>query len=173
MKKILFVCFTISFILNLRSQTIITSKSEVQFQITGGGLFKVKGTITGMQGDFHFSKENLQNSKFNICIDATTIDTNNKKRDNHLLREDFFDVEKFPNICFQSNTIKKSEKAFITTGNLTMLGVTKEIEIPFKYENNAFTGEFIVNRFDYGLGKDYGTFKVGKESKIKIICVVN
>ena len=174
MKKIAFVLALI-FITNLSSlqaQTINTDKSEVKFHITGGGIFKVKGTFTGMQGDFNFKADDLENGNFNICIDAASVNTKNKKRDAHLVNEDFFDIDKYPTICFESTSVSKSEMGFTTKGNLTLHGVTKEIDIPFEFKNNTFTGSIVVDRFDYDLGKDFGTMRVGTEAKITIICMV-
>jgi len=157
----------------IEAQIINTEKSEVKFHITGGGIFKVKGSFSGMSGDFNLNTNDLQNAGFNICIDATTIDTKNKKRDVHLRNPDFFDVDTYPTICFESNTVTKTEIGYATSGNLTIHGVTQEVSIPFTYKNNTFSGDIVVNRFDYDLGKDYGTMRVGTEATIIIICVVN
>jgi len=40
------------------------------------------------------------NSKVEAVIDATTIQTRDNQRDQHLKSADFFDVEKFPKITF-------------------------------------------------------------------------
>lgn len=170
---LVFAFFLLASITTINAQSINTDKSKVKFHITGGGLFKVKGTFTGMQGDFNLSTETLDTSSFDICIDASTINTKNKKRDKHLKNEDFFNIETYPNICFKSTSVNKTDTGYITKGELTLHGVTKTIEIPFEYKNNTFTGNLVVNRFDYDLGKDFGTFRVGKEAKITIICVVD
>ncbi|MFD2824425.1 YceI family protein [Lacinutrix iliipiscaria] len=157
----------------LQAQTINEDKSEVKFHITGGGIFKVKGTFTGMKGDFNLNTNDLEHSGFSICIGAATINTKNKKRDAHLKDPDFFEVEKYPTICFESSSVSKTSSGYQTTGQLTIHGVTKEVTIPFTYTNNTFTGELVVNRFDYELGKDFGTMRVGTEATITIICVVH
>ena len=175
MKKFVFfltLCFVAN-LSNIQAQTINTDKSEVKFHITGGGVFKVKGTFTGMAGDFNLNANELESSGFNICIDAASINTKNKKRDAHLRNADFFDVEIYPKVCFESSSASKTDAGYITTGNLTIHGVTKEVTIPFTFEKNTFTGEIVVNRFDYDLGKDFGTMRVGTEATITIICVVN
>lgn len=175
MKKLVLL-LTFYFVASLgyiEAQIINTEKSEVKFHITGGGIFKVKGSFTGMSGDFNLNTNDLQNAGFNICIDATTIDTKNKKRDVHLRNPDFFDVDTYPTICFESNTVTKTETGYATSGNLTIHGVTQEVSIPFTYKNNTFSGDIVVNRFDYDLGKDYGTMRVGTEATITIMCVVN
>ena len=174
MKNLAFVLvlFFIANTTTLQAQTINTDKSEVKFHITGGGVFKVKGTFKGMQGDFNFDSNSLENANFNICIDAPTINTKNKKRDDHLRNEDFFDVEKYPNVCFESISVSQLENGYTTKGNLTIYGVTKEVDIPFEFKNNTFIGSIVIDRFDYDLGKDFGTMRVGKEATITIVCVV-
>ncbi|MGB1307738.1 MAG: YceI family protein [Oceanihabitans sp.] len=176
MNKLAFIItlFFVCSVLNTQAQqTINSKKSFVKFNITGGGFFKVKGTFTGMQGTFNLDTNSLEESNFNICIAATTINTKNKKRDAHLRDPDFFNVEKYPEICFTSSTITKTANSYITKGELTLHGVTKTVEIPFTFTNNTFKGNLIINRFDYKLGEDFGTFRVGKEAKITIECVVN
>jgi len=176
MKKLSFI-LALFFITSLASiqaqQTINSKKSVINFNITGGGIFKVKGTFKDMKGDFNLDVNDLENSGFNICVDAATINTKNKKRDAHLRNPDFFDVETYPNICFESSSVTKTANGFTTTGNLTIHGVTKEVTIPFTYTNNTFVGNIVVNRFDYDLGKEFGTMRVGTEAKITITCVVN
>ena len=175
MKKFILLlsfCFLAS-LSSIQAQTINTDKSEVEFHITGGGIFKVKGSFSGMAGDFSFNSNDLENSSFDICIDAATVNTKNKKRDAHLRDPDFFDVEQYPTICFKSSAVTKADTGYTTTGDLTIHGVTKAVTIPFIFKNNTFIGEIVVNRFDYDLGKDYGTMRVGTEATITIICVVN
>ena len=169
---LLSVFFFLSYSL-VSAQTIDVEKSVVNFHITGGGIFKVKGTFKDMTGDFNFNASDLENSGFKICIDAASINTKNKKRDVHLRDPDFFDVEKYPNICFESRSISQTPSGYVTRGDLTIHGVTKTVEIPFEFKNNTFNGAIVINRFDYDLGKDYGTMRVGTEAKVNIICNVN
>ncbi|MCX7550677.1 YceI family protein [Xanthomarina sp. F2636L] len=155
-----------------QSQTIDNNASEVSFKISNLGLNTVKGTFKNMSGTFNFNSADLENSNFDICIDAGTIDTGNKKRDTHLRSEDFFEVETYPTICFESTSIIKQEGKYLTKGNLTIHGVTKIVEIPFEFTNNTFSGDFELERLDYNIGEDTGTFMVGSTAKITITCVV-
>ena len=50
------------------------------------------------------------------------------------------------------------ENQFLVTGELTIKGVTRTVEIPVAYENSALSGSFELNRLDYGVGDD--TFMV-------------
>lgn len=169
--------FVISFFLSIGcisavfSQNINTEQSKVTFEIANTGLNTVEGSFTGMNGTLQFDENNLGSSSFNVCINASTINTGNKSRDKHLKNEDFFDVEKYPTICFKSESISQSSFGFVAKGSLTMHGITKAIEIPFVYKNQTFTGNFFIKRLDYGVGPNSG-FSVGKEVEIQITCKI-
>lgn len=154
------------------AQNIDKKTSVVNFNVDNLGINNVKGTFKHMSGTFNFDPNELGNSSFDICIKASTINTDNNKRDTHLKTEDFFDVEKYPNICFTSTSISKTKDGYVTKGKLTIHGVTKAVEIPFQFNDKTFTGHFEVNRLDYNVGEGTGTFIVTDTIKIDITCVV-
>ena len=175
MKTLKIILLTVIFFTSsnyITAQTIKSNQSEVKFEIHTVGIFNVKGTFSGMEGNFNFSETNLDNSNFDICIDAQSVDTDNDKRDEHLRSADFFDVETHPNICYKSSSVSKTNDGYQTTGNMTIHGVTKTVTIPFTFKNNTFEGELEINRFDYNIGEDYGTFRAGETAEVTIICKV-
>ena len=117
-----------------------------------------KGNFEKVTGSVNFSQEN---PSMQIEIDANSISTRNEKRDNHLRSDEMLHVEKYPTITFVSNSITQSESGCVAKGELTLMGVTKSVELPFKYfgkEENAykmptasFAGEIIINKNEYGL----------------------
>ncbi len=165
---------TLLFILslqNIEAQTILTEKSTVNFSIKNLAINTVKGSFGGMKGEINFDRENLSDASFNVCIDANSINTGITKRDEHLRKEDFFDVEKYPTICFTSTNIINSKMGYTARGNLTLHGVTKEVTIPFTIKGSTFVGNIEILRKDFGVGANYGGFTVGKTVKIEIICM--
>ena len=155
------------------AQTIDAKKSTVTFEISNMKVNTVEGSFTGLKGTVNFDASKLSTSSFEVCIDASSVDTDNTKRDDHLRNEDFFHVEKYPTICFSSTSIKKDGKGFKATGDLTMLGVTKEVVLPFTFKNNKLIGSLTLNRFDYKLGEETNTFMVGETVEIEIKCMLN
>jgi polyisoprenoid-binding protein YceI len=62
-----------------------------------------------------------------VVVDATSIDTGNKDRDEHLRSPDFFGAKEFPEIVFQSTKVEGSGDSWRVTGDLTLHGVTKSV----------------------------------------------
>lgn len=133
----------------------------------------VEGTFKGMKGDIHFDANDLNSSYFKVTIDASTVDTDNSKRDEHLKEADFFNVSKYPTIKFTSSAIVRSKKEgyYIAKGQLQIGETSKEIKIPFTYQNDTFKGSLKINRFDYKIGTEYNTFLIAEEVNIGIQCV--
>jgi polyisoprenoid-binding protein YceI len=131
--------------------------SKVHFVIKNFG-FKTGGDFTGLKGTIVFNPKALNTSRFNVTVDSKTIDTDNGTRDSHLRKSEYFDVEKYPLISFVSTKITESTTAgrYYVFGNLTIKGITKAVEFGFSATPSAngylFTGEFEMNRRDFGVG---------------------
>ncbi len=159
--------FILPFVLFITSTISISAQrylpgdagSKVHFTIKNFGI-KTGGELTGLKGEIFFFTSDLAACRFNVSVDASTVDTDNHSRDNHLKGAEYFDAEKFPDITITSTKIDKTNKTgdgyYYFTGTLTMHGITKTIVFPFKAEkiNDTwlFTGEFEINRLDYGVG---------------------
>lgn len=173
LKKGLIAAIAMFFAMSLQAQTIDTQKSAANFTVKNMRWMTVEGNFTGMKGDIKFDEADLANSSFNVCVDAATVNTDNNARDKHLRNEDFFDVEKYADICFVSTSISQKGSSFVTKGQLTMHGVTKEVSIPFTYSNGTFKGNLKISRYDYKVGESTGTFMVSEDVNLEIIAVTN
>jgi polyisoprenoid-binding protein YceI len=93
-------------------------------------------------------------------------------KNKHALAEGFFNGEKYPTIKFQSIKIEKTASAYQVVGNLTIKETTKNISIPFAFENKGnegnFKGNFTINRTEYNLKK----WGVGEVIKIELVIPV-
>ena len=165
-----FFCLTI---FTSVAQNIDTENSLIRFEVSNMALKTVNGTFKGMVGTVLIDENNLGISKIEACIDATTIDTDNKERDDHLRNADFFDTDRFPTICFNSTSITKTSSGFLVGGKLTMHGVTKDVEIPLTYDDKTVKGTFTLKRRDYNIGENTGTFMVGNKIEITIQTQIN
>lgn len=120
------------------------------------------GTFSGLQGKIAFDENNLAASKFEVTVDANTINTGNGIQNRHAKSDKWFDTAKYPTIRFTSTSVSKGAKGFETKGMLDMHGVQKEIVIPFTFANNTFVGSFQVNRQDFKIGAAGGAWDVYK-----------
>jgi polyisoprenoid-binding protein YceI len=159
----------VAIILNAKAQTnwnIDASHSKLGFAVTHmmvsetEGKFKIyEGKVTSEKPDADFT-----NAKIDFSIDASSINTDDEKRDGHLKSADFFDVAKYPKINFKSTSMKpgKIKGTYTLTGDLTMHGVTKPVVLtaigasrivkdPYGMERYAFKVTGMLNRKDYGL----------------------
>jgi polyisoprenoid-binding protein YceI len=109
---------------------IDTDHTSAQFKIQHMVISNVRGEFPDVRGTILVDEKDLTRSSIDAVIAADSISTNHTKRDNHLKSADFFDVEKYPTLSFKSKkVIQKSENEFRILGDLTMHGVTKEIEL--------------------------------------------
>ena len=96
---------------------------------------KVPGRFGDFSGQVNYDAKNIGASSVDVTIQATSIDTKNERRDNHLRSGDFFEVEKFPTLTFKSTKIvaAKPELAsgdkFQIQGDLTIKGITKPVTL--------------------------------------------
>jgi polyisoprenoid-binding protein YceI len=133
--------------------------SKVHFVIKNFGI-KTGGQLSGLKGEILFSPADLSACKFNVTVDPSTIDTDNESRDRHLKGEEYFEVEKYPTITIISAKIDKTNKTesgyYFFTGSIIMHGVTKPVTFPFHVDISSdgylFTGDFEINRLDFGVG---------------------
>jgi polyisoprenoid-binding protein YceI len=163
--------------------TIDGAHADVSFSVRHMMVSNVKGSFTKVEGTVELDDKDVTKSKVSVTIDAKTVDTANAKRDEHLRGADFFDVEKFPTITFESTKVAKAKGGLKVTGNLTIHGVTKSVVLDVEGPTNAIkdpwgmnrrglSASTKINRKDFGLTwnnvLEAGGVAVGDEVKISI-----
>jgi polyisoprenoid-binding protein YceI len=142
--------------------TIDPSHSRVGFVARHAMVTKVRGGFNEFEGSFHADAENPAASSARLVIQANSIDTRNADRDAHLRSNDFFAMDEYPTLTFQSTGIEKvGDTDFKVTGDLTVRGTTKPVTIDLEFTGSAvdpwgntrvgFEGATQVNRKDWGL----------------------
>ena len=163
---------------------IDTGHSAVGFSVRHMMVSNVKGSFGKFTGTVDVDEKKFQKSTIDVTIDASSIDTNDEKRDAHLKNADFFDVEKYPTITFKSKSIKKRGKSrYDVLGDLTMHGVTKEVTLKIDELSGPVKGPWgnirrgarataQLNRKDFGItwnkNLDGGGLVVGEKIKIEL-----
>ena len=102
--------------------------STAQFKVKHMMISNVLGEFTSITGVLERDGNDITKSKIRASIDANTINTRDPQRDTHLKSEDFFYVEKYPVLTFNSTTIAKNEEGELkVSGDLTIRGVTRNV----------------------------------------------
>lgn len=159
MKKIILLSLIFIATQNAFTQNYIpvNEGSKVSFKIKNFG-FTVDGFFSGLKGNITFNPADLHACSFEVTVDASTINTDNNMRDNHLREDTYFDVKNHPAIRFVSEKVTQSNKKgmLFIFGKLTIKNKTKDISFPFTAtESNGgyvFDGEFKINRRDFEVG---------------------
>lgn len=110
--------------------TVDQPHTEINFSVKHF-FTPVTGTFNAYDVEFMFDRDYPANSSVRVTIDVASVDTDNERRDNHLRSGDFFDAEKHPQMTFESTSVRQvSENKLIATGDLTIKGITQEVELP-------------------------------------------
>ena len=143
---------------------------------------KVRGQFTQFSGTITIA-EKPEDSSVEVEVDLDSVGTNDEKRDLHLRSADFFNTEVHPTMTFRSTSVRLGKgDRWIVTGDLTVAGVTRSIDLEVSYEGSASTpwgttsigfsatGKF--NREDFGLNwnqaLETGGFLVGKDITLEL-----
>ncbi|WP_309891987.1 YceI family protein [Archangium sp.] len=134
---------------------IDTTHSGIHFSVRHMVIAKVRGSFRNYSGTVSLDEQDITASSVSVRIETASIDTGVEQRDTHLRSADFFDVEKFPALTFQSTKVEKSSgNGFRVTGNLTIRDVTREV---------------VLEAEQLGIGKDpWGNVKVAFEAKTSV-----
>jgi len=148
----------------------------------------VSGKFTDFAGTIQVDRAKPESSTVEFTIQATSIDTSDQRRDQHLRSADFFDVANNPTITFKSAAVKANGKdSWLVTGDFTMHGVTKSVVLPVTLlgegkdpmgnEKMGLETGLTINRKDYGLtwnkALETGGVLVGEEVKVQIAIEAN
>ena len=135
--------------------------SKVGFAVKHMGVSTVRGEFGEVEGTLEIG-DDLSTARAYGTVRAGSVDTNQPQRDEHLRSPDFFDAEAHPEISFESTSIEQvDEDAFRIVGDLTLHGVTRELELEAEivgigsdHEDNERAGLEItgsLSRGDYGM----------------------
>jgi len=159
------------------------SHTNIGFTISHLVISDVTGRFQEYSGSVKTSGEDFEGAQVDITIKTASIFTDNKKRDDHLRSDDFFNAEKNPTITFKSKSFNKvADNKYKITGDFNMNGVNREVELdadlkgivkdPWGGTRAGFKATTTIDRYDYDLkynqALETGGFLIGKEVDIEI-----
>jgi polyisoprenoid-binding protein YceI len=143
----------------MKQLVIDPAHSDLGFKIRHMMVSNVKGTLTDYSGGMNYTAEDMSDAKVRFEAEVKSISTGNADRDTHLTNEDFFNVEKYPKITFESTHVNLNDGKI--KGNMTIKETTKEIELNVDYNGkgldpwgnvkHGFEITGVINRSDYDL----------------------
>lgn len=144
------------------------------------GLTPMVGMFKSFDVELEMDLEAMENTKVTATVEVGSVKMGIDKLEDHLKSPDFFDAEKFPQWSFVSTKVDRDENggenSFIATGELTVRGVKKEVEIPFEVlgimesnygKTSGISAEFSIDRVEYGVGSEDTKF-LGGDVKINV-----
>jgi len=140
-----------------------TSHTHAGFKISHLGFSETYGNFRDVTGTLKLNADKPEDAKLNVTIKTASIDSGFDARDEHLRKDDFLNVEKFPTMTFTSTKVERtSDTTADVMGDLTLLGVTKPLtlkvtlnkigENPMNKKATAgFSATGSLKRSDFGL----------------------
>jgi len=137
--------------------------SVAEFKVKHMMISNVKGQFTALDGVLTLDETDITNSRIEVSVEASSINTRDAQRDAHLKSADFFDVEKFPSLNFKSTQVKRAGDGELSvTGNLTIHGITRPVVFavegptapgkdPWGNTRIGLSATTKINRRDFGL----------------------
>jgi polyisoprenoid-binding protein YceI len=155
--------------------------STVGFNVKHMMVSTVHGRFNDFSGQIVYDDKEISKSSVKVAIKTASVNTDNTARDNDLRGANFLDVEKFPEITFQSKSVEKKGDGYVAHGTLTIHGVAKDVDLPFTLNGPLATPRgkvmgadagLTINRMDYGVSwsrsLDGGGMVVSNDVKIEL-----
>ncbi|MES2651519.1 MAG: YceI family protein [Bacteroidota bacterium] len=160
--------------------TLDPTHSELQFKVKHLMITTVTGGLKSFSAELASEGDEFTDAAISFSGDINSLDTGNTDRDNHLKSGDFFDVEKFPTMSFNSTSMEKDGDEYTIKGNLTIKETTKPVKLtaefggiatdPWGNTKAGFTLSTKINRSEFGLtwnaALETGGVMVSEEVKI-------
>jgi polyisoprenoid-binding protein YceI len=144
------------------SWMIDSAHTEANFTVRHMMISNVRGQFQKVSGAVEFDETNPANTRVDVQIEVTSINTREEKRDAHLKSPDFFDAEKYPYLTFKSKRVEVQDATHARLiGDLTIRDVTKEVALDVEYNGSAkspwgttnagFSAKTTIKRKEWGL----------------------
>jgi len=140
--------------------TLDMSHSEIGFTVRHAGISKVRGRFTDASAEARIG-HSLAEASLHATVKTASFDSGDANRDGHVKGPDFFDVENFPEMTFRATSVEGDGEDYTLTGELTIRGITKPIELeveftgvavdPFGATRAGFSAEAEISRKEFGL----------------------
>lgn len=171
------------------SWSVDPSHTEINFAVDHF-FTPVNGSFEEFEVDLEYDPDQPGQSRVSAKIAVDSVDTGNRKRDDHLRSADWFEAEEHPYMTFESTSVRAvGDQRLVADGVLTIKGQEKRVLLPITLlgsreippemqemlggskEVSSFRAETSVDRgeFGVGVGSWAATAVVGGEVDIEIL----
>lgn len=154
--------------------------SQVHFKVAHLMISSVRGEFNDYTATIDADPATKTVNSVKATIKTTSIDTKNKKRDDHLRSADFFNAAEHPEMTFESTRVVGKGNDITVYGKLTIRGTTKEVALKGKFMGEVkdpwgnskagFEATGMIDRQEFGLSwnkmLETGGLVVGDEIEI-------
>ena len=145
--------------------TLDNSHSRLGFVLNHMGIAELQGDFRTVSATITSKGTDFTDAVIELTAQTSSINTGFQMRDDHLKTADYFDAEKFPELTFKSNSVKKlknSEREYEVQGKLTLHGITKDVTLKAVHTGSSktksgsdlagFKVTGIIKRSDFNIG---------------------
>lgn len=146
--------------------TVDTVHSAVVFRVKHMNASNAWGRFNDITGGFTLDQADPSKSQLDFQVKTASVDTGNAGRDKHLKSPDFFNAVQFPVISFKSKSVSKTAEGYDVTGDLTLHGVTKPLQVkvvpvgsgkgPTGAAIAGIDASFTIKQSEFGMSKMVG-----------------
>jgi polyisoprenoid-binding protein YceI len=108
--------------------------TQVEFAIRHLGISFIRGAMRPAEASLELNEGNPESARLRVLMDVSTLDTRDPNRDGHLKTADFFNVEQYPHIVFETTKVTRIDnERFKVEGSLTIRDVTRPVTLEGEY----------------------------------------
>ncbi len=159
--------------------TIDPNHSLIEFAARHNEIAYVKGRFLKFSGTIAVDDRDLLKSSVDLHIDTASVESQAVQgREDLINGPDMLDTAQFPEISFKSKGIQQKDlNNFVVTGDLTMRGVTRELQVPVAFNGivttrmgpaAGFSGNLGLKLSDFQREFEPGRRVVGDDLKIEL-----
>lgn len=140
------------------------ARTQITFLIDAVGYPRTKGEFRDFKGDISVDFDHPGNSRVRFSVAAQSIDVGSSGFNDYLKTAAFLDAPRFPTIAFASTSVEKIDETHVAVvGDLTLLGVTKPLQVEVEVKRDpgggktrlGFTAHGAIDRLAFGLNSGY------------------
>ncbi len=151
---------------------VTPEESTIKFGVDSS--VSIKGVFEKWNTRITFSSREVKSAAIDIEIEADSVNTGSRMKDNKLKSKDFFNVKESPLITFKSTKIVQTGPyTFDIEGNFTIRGVTRTEKLTLTSDSKgaptgSLDGTMAFDRKEYGMTSGIPFIKIANRVEVNV-----